>query len=1050
MPSYFGRLALDASWVVLLVLSIDRLMESADPKASTNAPPTGLVSQLPKAIYDSQEVTQPRLSPEETVRTTKLPTGFHMNVAAKSPDVQQPIAMCWDSRGRLWVVENYTYAEKEMNFDESLSDRILIFEDTDGDGAFNSRKVFWDQGKKLTSIETGYGGVWALAPPHLLFIPDRDGDDVVDSQPQVILNGFEHQSIRHNLANGLRWGPDGWLYGRHGITSVSTVGEPGSSDLDRKNFSCSIWRWHPIRKKLDVVCQGTTNPWGFDWDKNGQLFFINTVIGHLWHAIPGSHLQRMFGDDLDSHVYELMPQIADHFHFDIGKEVWSDIRKLGVTPTTDALGGGHAHTGMMIYQGDQWPSSYRDKLFTLNFHGRRVNVERLDREGAGFVARHEPDMIHISDPWFRGIELSAGPDGSVLVLDWSDTGECHENDGVHRNSGTIYRVSYGSDNSKFAFTDLRKATDVELLNKIASSNEWLARQSRFIISERAAAGKLSIDVVHQLVQTTRSDWDNHRRQCALWTLMASGLDSPSILIPLLKDKDEHVRLYAVHALVDPSREAQDVTEAFLEMLDREKSDLVYLHLAGAMQKAHGKAWWSVMAALCQRTTLANDRDYPLMLWYAIKDRLATNPSESIQLLSTLYSGESANTPPLALSEEPAEIAFSKLAQFSARYFATRMERDPIAMSQLLAASTKGSTAMQVDVLKGIQVGLQGRHKVKSPLDWEAFAKKISQHPSPPVREALLSLQTLFGDGVAAEQLADIVRDKKASGEARRKALEVMTENRVENVKELAYGVIRDQALSRQAIETILRVGNVDDAKKIMAFYPENPIFRSGGIATLLSGLSSRREYLPVLFEAVEQGRLDPALVDASLLRQIQMLDDPAITEQLARWWPQTKLLGRERLTQILSVESQLTTEVLASASIGKGRAVWDKLCSSCHKLYGQGGLIGPELTGSQRTNLRYLTENILDPSATVAANYRISLVLLDDGTLVSGVVVAEDDALITVQTVKERMTIEKKSIEQRKPSTQSLMPEGLLDALDENARRDLFAYLMSSRQVDPD
>ncbi len=343
-----------------------------------------------KEIYDTQALTLPRLSPEETAASAKMPDGFKMQVAAKDPDVQQPIGMCWDSRGRLWIAENYTYGEREVNFDEALNDRILILEDTNHDGHFEKRTVFWDRAKKLTSIEIGYGGVWVMAPPQLLFIPDADRDDKPDGPPQVVLDGFEDKTIRHNLANGLRWGPDGWLYGRHGIQAVSHVGIPGSAEIERTYVTCGIWRWHPTRKKLDVVCTGTTNPWGHDWDENGQLFFINTVIGHLWHAIPGAHLQRMYGEDRDPIVYELMTQVADHLHFDGGHEQWATVREKGISPATDRAGGGHAHCGMMFYQGNNWPAEYRNKLFTLNYHGRRINVERMTRVGAGYVASTNP------------------------------------------------------------------------------------------------------------------------------------------------------------------------------------------------------------------------------------------------------------------------------------------------------------------------------------------------------------------------------------------------------------------------------------------------------------------------------------------------------------------------------------------------------------------------------------------------------------------------------------------------------------------------------------
>ena len=206
-------------------------------------------------------------------------------------------------------------------------------------------------------------------------------------------------------------------------------------------------------------------------DENGNLFFINTVIGHLWHALPGAHLQRMYGEDLDPHIYQLMPQIADHVHWNSAAEEWSSIRSKGVTPETDKAGGGHAHVGMMIYQGSNWPEAYRNQLYTLNLHGRRINQDTLHREGAGYVGHHGSDFFFVGDPWYRGIELSAASDGSVYVLDWSDIGECHENDGVHRTSGRIYRVRYGKiDPAKALTKDLGVASDAELVQLLRHSD----------------------------------------------------------------------------------------------------------------------------------------------------------------------------------------------------------------------------------------------------------------------------------------------------------------------------------------------------------------------------------------------------------------------------------------------------------------------------------------------------------------------------------------------------------------------------------------------------
>src|SRR5436190_5625157 len=386
--------------------------------------------------YNSERSSEPMMPAEQAARGMAMPAGFRSTVFASEPDVQNPIAMAWDVKGRMWVAENYTYAGTSQHFDLGLRDRVIILEDKDNDGKAESRKVFTDAVQMLTSVELGRGGVWLMCPPQLLFIPDKNGDDVPDGPPQVVLDGFTvSEANYHNFANGLRWGPDGWLYGRCGHSCPGRLGVPGTPDALRVPVQGGLWRYHPERKVVEVLTYGTTNPWGHDWDANGECFFINTVTGHLWHLITGSHLKDS-NPSPNPAIYERLDTIADHYHFD-ATGGWQKSKEL----TSDAYGGGHSHIGMMIYQGDAWPESYRGKLFTLNQHGRRTNVDRLERLGSGYVGRHEPDRFKSVDPYFRGLEIGTGPDGNAFILDWSDVGECHEYTGVHRTSGRIFKIS---------------------------------------------------------------------------------------------------------------------------------------------------------------------------------------------------------------------------------------------------------------------------------------------------------------------------------------------------------------------------------------------------------------------------------------------------------------------------------------------------------------------------------------------------------------------------------------------------------------------------------
>ena len=344
--------------------------------------------------YNSEPDQSRPMPAAEAAAKMRLPPGFKATVFAAEPDVQNPIAMAWDGRGRLWVAENYTYAERSKKFDLNLRDRILIFEDKDGDGHFDTRKVFTDEVQMLTSVEVGHGGVWAMCPPQLLFIPDRNRDDLPDGAPEVVLDGFTIPPENyHGFANGLRFGPDGWLYGRCGASSPGEIGAPGTPAEQRIPMRGTIWRYHPQRKVVEALSCGTTNPWGHDWNEHGELFFINTVNGHLWHDFPGAHFVRPHTIDPNPRAYALIDQHADHWHFDTAVG-WSKSRD----GKADPYGGGHAHVGMMIYLADNWPAEYRGRLFTWNLHGLRVNQEILERTGSGYVGRHGPDVFFAGDP----------------------------------------------------------------------------------------------------------------------------------------------------------------------------------------------------------------------------------------------------------------------------------------------------------------------------------------------------------------------------------------------------------------------------------------------------------------------------------------------------------------------------------------------------------------------------------------------------------------------------------------------------------------------------
>ncbi len=905
------------------------------------------------AIFNTEKTPGGPMPAAEVARTMELPPGFSCKVFAAEPDVQQPIAMAWDARGRLWVAECYTYAENPARWDTSLRDRIVIFEDTDNDGHFDKRTVFWDEGVRLTSIELGNSGVYALCAPNLIFIPDKNGDDKPDGAPEVLLDGFNFKTVGHNIVNGLRWGPDGWLYGRHGISDTSSIGAPGTAGKDRTRMNCGIFRYHPGTRKFEVVLNGGTNSWGHDWDANGELFWINTVIGHLFHGIPGAYYDRMFGTHLNPHVYETIAQTADHYHFDQGKEKWADIKK-GMSSKTDELGGGHAHVGCMIYNGGSWPKEYAGRLLTCNLHGNRINTDILQREGNGFVAKHGADFMKSKDKWFRGIELSTGPDGSVFVIDWSDAGECHDSDGVHRTSGRIYKIVYGKDEPARTF-DLSKMDDTALAKEAAAhpGNNWWPR----------------------MIARVRAD-----------------------------------------------RGAQPLEPKLPQLADANSSDsLVRLHTASAMQRLPLDARFPFAIALAAHAEDANDRQQPLMIWYGIEPAITAHPEQAIAL---------------AMSSK-----IPTVRRLVTRRLTEEIERTPDPVDALLAAALKsGNADAREDIVRGMGGALKGFRQVAKPAHWDDFVKALGAQQPDIVRNVSL----VFGSGRAVEEIIALIKDGHGDANARLSAFDSLMRNAKPEHFAIARSMISDKVLGTAARLGLAKFSEGDVPKSLLTNWPDrSQEWRAANVTTLASRAAWAKELL-TFAEKNPTVRGDITPIHA---RQIRSLGDEAVNKQLTKVWGELHDTPEAKKQEIAKWRSLLTAAALAQGDASKGRALFTTVCAACHKMYGDGAAIAPELTGSDRHNLDYLLENIVDPSAVVPADYRIAIVKLKDGRTLSGVIPEQNDRTVTVQTPAERVSFLRSDIAEMQQLSQSFMPEGLLTALGEENVKHLIAYLMSSGQV---
>ncbi len=949
------------------------------------------------------------LSPEKAAELMTVPEGFKVTLAAGEPDVMQPIAMAFDDRGRLWVAEAYTYPIRAP--EGQGRDRILIFEDVDGDGKLEKRKVFLDKLNLVSGLELGFGGVWIGAAPQLLFVPDRNGDDVPDGEPEVLLDGWGYQDT-HETLNTFIWGPDGWLYGCHGVFTHSLVGKPGAAKDDRTPINAGIWRYHPTRHEFEVFAQGTSNPWGVDFNDYGQAFATACVIPHLYHIIQGGRYQRQAGSHFNAHTYDDIKTIALHRHW------------IGATPhsgndKSDAAGGGHAHAGAMIYLGGSWPEKYRDQIFMNNIHGQRLNEDLLLPQGSGYVGDRAPDFLFSRDRWSQVINLQYGPDGQMWMIDWYDANACHhrETDGHDRTNGRIFKVSY--QNAKPVNVDLQKLSDEELVALQLDNNDWLVRHSRRILQERKGS-----DAARAKLKELAADHPLERRRLrGLWALFACGGLDEATALELMTNDYPHVRAWTIQLLTDNAK--QGVSPAVLQQItamSKDSSPVVRLYVSAALQRLPLENRWESLAGLLSHGRDSGDHNLPLMNWYAAEPLAEVDAPRALRLAAD-------GKIPLVLSFMARRVA--KLGT-------------PGSIDAVVAELGRAkSDETQLLLLAAIDEGLKGRRQVAMPEGWSAISGRLVNSKHAEINAQATGLALKFGDASSLGKLRDVLVDDKKPLAERQQALDALLGVRDPQLVTTLQRLITDQTLRGPALRGLAAYDHAETPVAILAAYKELSLEEK---RDALNTLAARAPYAAALLSAVDQKQIAATDLSADLIRQLRNLKNEELNARIGEVWgtardssaEKAKLIGD--YTKLIGMKDPLV-------DVSLGRAVFAKTCSQCHTLFGTGGKIGPELTGSNRANLEYILSNVLDPSAVMAKEYQPSVIVTADGRVITGIVKQQDDVALTVQAANELVTIPRDEIDEMQTSTQSMMPDDLLKQHSPAEVRSLVAYLASPAQV---
>ena len=952
--------------------------------------------------------------PEEARARMALPDGFTAKVYAAEPMVRQPVAACFDGRGRLWVIEYFQYPNpaglKPVTVDQYLrteydrvpeppprgprgADRIKILEDTDGDGRADRASIFAEGLNLATGLAVGHGGVFVGSAPYLLFYPDRDGDDRPDGDPEVLLSGFGMQDA-HATLNSFAWGPDGWLYGAQGSTVTARI--------RGIEFQQGIWRYHPRTKVFELFAEGGGNTWGLDFDLAGNAFGSSNGGFVAFHMVQGGNYWKGFAKHGPLH----------------------NPRTYGYFDALDYQGpkrGGHVTPGGIIYKGDAFPDAFRGAFIGGNLLSNAVYWHDLAPKGSTVSARFGGTLLDARDSWFRPVDLLAGPDGAVYVLDWYDRRASHldPRDTWDRTNGRIYKVEYQGGRHVAPFHLDRLSTD-ELIAFRTSPNDWYPNEARRVLAERRDAG-----AIPRLKMLLAEDRDEAIALRDLWALHVSGGLDDATALGLLAHPVAGVRRWTVRLLGDDRRMNPSLLASLIELARSEPDARVRSQLASSCQRWDSPSALPILGQLLGRDADAADPQIPLMLWWALERQMRDDRDGVVALVT------SAGLPGRPLVRDV-------VAERVARALTSGgTEADFRACARLI-----DGPAVNPRIVAGMSRGLEGRRLPAVPEPLVASYRQFRDRAKPDIE--LIRLGVRLGDAAADAEARRRASDRSGSPTDRLALIEAI--GQAGNSDDLAtlLGLLAPEEAPAIRLAALNALGGFAQPEVAAGLVDRYAGLDSTGRGRALDLLCGRKAWAGPLLDAMTSGRISAKDLRPAQVLQVAQLGDPDLTARLEHAWGRVpRPNSPEKTRRVAEVRGMLVEGDKGDAT--RGRAVFREACATCHRLFGEGEAIGPDLTGAERGDLTFLLTSVVDPSAVVRKEFEAQAVATTDGRLLTGLVADENDRTLTlIDGQRQRIILARGDVEAMKPSPVSLMPEGLLDKLTEGQVRDLFKFLQSS------
>lgn len=953
-------------------------------------------------------------TPEESLAAFKVADGYAVDVPLHEPNVAQPLNINFDERGRLWVVQylQYPFPEglKVVKYDRYLravfdkvpppppnhfrgKDKITIHEDTNGDGKFDSHKTFLDGLNMARSVVTGRGGAWVLMPPYLLFYPDRNRDDIPDSDPRVVLTGFGLEDT-HSGANSLRWGPDGWLYGAHGSTCTADI-------RGVKFLGQAIWRYHPETDRFEVFAEGGGNTYCVEFDKSGRTF-----SGSNYGKTRGLHYPQggAFIKGWGKHGPLMNPYSFGWFEH---------MKHEGYAPR-------FAQT-MIIYEGGAIPSLEGQIVAGMALTSR-AQASRLLRDTSSFQTKDTDVLIDSKNRWFRPVDTKAGPDGAIYFADWCDSRLSHldPRDTWSKDTGRIYRLR--GKNTKDAKTlDYGNATNAQLLKALEHPNKWHRQTALRILHDRK--DRSLIPQLKKLVYSTKT-----KPQLALeafWALNACGGLDQELASAALYHHNDMIRYWnwrfigEDHSLIEQVGEELQSGEAH-EQVPENRAQIA--STAKRLPAEHA-------LPLIEQILKADTKDHadihvPLLLWWALENKAASHRDD---VLKMFRNSQIWRTPLVR------DHIVSRLGE---RYTAERSEANLRAVATLLEHAPDEQAIESL--ISGMEAGLKGDPVKTVPTEMADAMTKLwreRNHDS-----TLVQLGLRLKQPEALDEALEMIADRKIASSSRSSLIGLIAEQRNTKAIPTLSKLLRAEKSGRRQLELVAALQRFSTIRIADLFITELPKWSGSVRIAAANALASRLEWAQLLLEAVDADAVRTEWVSVGNLLAIQEFGCDHCNELIQKHWGRLRNSSEDRQKEITRVRH--LTEGL-KGDIKKGEELFKMVCANCHRIGRIGKRIGPDLTGYERDNLDFIIPAIVDPSLAIREEYTTFSLLTRDGQNLSGFLSREDPQSVTMMDMTgTKQVIPRRDIVNLEASHTSLMPEGLTSALNDEQLRDLLTFFV--------